>query len=934
MAKDKPPKPPAKGQQQKGQQQPQNSKKRKDPPTQASRGGNDKRARFDHRSRHRDAKSISTQATGKAFRNGQLDVDTFVKAREFEIRALENGMQRSRKALNQRAFQQVPKDLRRRTASHNVKRVPKRLRERGKREMIEDNTPTVTARRRKPTRHMRLRLETAKQLRALGAKKKAARDKQKVTVIDANSSAGAEDAEPVQYKPAAITARKPRTKKTKLAQPPLPKAKFRKRQIHKSWLPTHMFHAKRARMTPPSAPLWRFAIPMTPTAKCYRPMHRASHERGAVAWDMSYVATIGLEGRQDSIVGMLRAMCVNEDDLSGKKGAKWREGVRVLETFVYERETPHKPIASVTVTWKVSDSPSSASAMVEADKQKRKALLRVHPSAFFQFWEELLRLAKVAKPEVSVEDLRFEIGSIEITGPGATEALLGALWYSGYSADNATAYCGAKSAASQAMDVDQPKDNTAVGRVWSSLSGLTNPAMLPHGSLLGFTIEDPRLHHPPRTIRLPQNDSEQSHLLETIAIWPVDALQNSQELFDRKARRTAGKALPSQKAINRRKGTAPPGKYPSPQDSDPKIPLLLYTTASNTSPADNTKSHSQRGSWTLLLPWKCVQPVWHSIMYYPLSTGQQPRFGGLDEFRQLAFEARKPWFPADFPGTKAGWEWEMKERVQRWDEWKRRPKGKRTSWEKVELGGGKKGEVGAGWSCDWERLLNGPAPETESADEPAIAASSQVELADKEDQPAPSKDKDKHRPQPPPAAPMPAGLTHLPAPKASDLLKSPATPISPPPSPSLFTITLTLLTRGISQTCARIYRLPNNPSLRQAWLSLLPSNNPKLHNRGLKHSLPRLPKVAPQHVVQQRLAQSLIEPPEAGQEAYPACPGEEDLIGFVTTGNFNLAEGRGTGVGCLVSGRVVEGWREKEGRLCVIRNAGNGVGRLGRWEVA
>ena len=44
-------------------------------------------------------------------------------------------MQRSKTALTSRAFQQVPRALRRRTASHNVKRVPRRLRARAKREV-------------------------------------------------------------------------------------------------------------------------------------------------------------------------------------------------------------------------------------------------------------------------------------------------------------------------------------------------------------------------------------------------------------------------------------------------------------------------------------------------------------------------------------------------------------------------------------------------------------------------------------------------------------------------------------------------------------------------------------------------------------------------------------------------------------------------------
>ena len=54
--------------------------------------------------------------------------------------------------------------------------------------MEDDNTPTVTARRRKKTGHVRLRLETAKKLRALGAKRKAAATKpksDKVTVMPA-----------------------------------------------------------------------------------------------------------------------------------------------------------------------------------------------------------------------------------------------------------------------------------------------------------------------------------------------------------------------------------------------------------------------------------------------------------------------------------------------------------------------------------------------------------------------------------------------------------------------------------------------------------------------------------------------------------------------------------------------------------------------------
>lgn len=128
MAQQNPPKPAAVGN--------AGSKKRKEPPTNASNPKNDKkRPRNNHQAKQRDARTLSTQTSSKAFRNGQLDVDNFVKSREYEIRAMEEGMSRSKQVATKRAFQQVPKDLRRRTASHNVKRVPKRLQPRAKREV-------------------------------------------------------------------------------------------------------------------------------------------------------------------------------------------------------------------------------------------------------------------------------------------------------------------------------------------------------------------------------------------------------------------------------------------------------------------------------------------------------------------------------------------------------------------------------------------------------------------------------------------------------------------------------------------------------------------------------------------------------------------------------------------------------------------------------
>jgi len=861
----------------------------------------------------RDARTLAAQTTSKAFKNGELDVDKFVKAREYEIRALEEGLQRSKRALTQRAFQQVPKDLRRRTASHNAARVPKRLRERAKQEMKEDNTPTVTAKRRKLTGRMRLRVETVKKLRAMGAKKREASDKEQ----GKHKAEVATDAA-LPGKAKART-KEPRGKKNQLREPPVPKAKFRKRQLHKSWLPTHLFHAKRAKMTPSMEPLWRFAIPLTPSLKSYRPTHRAASERGAVAWDVSYMATIRLEGVEKSIEGLFKALGIsqicNGPDAFGPKGRRWRNGTRAWQGWLFERdggvERP-KEIAPVTIIWRIERHQT-----LESSKTRRAVFLRVHPSAFLQLWEQVSRLCKVQKPQVVAEDLRFEVGSIEIRGPGSTEAMQGALWPS-------------------VVSDGETRDGSTASQIWKSLNGIQDPSSLPANAMLAFSIQDPRLHHPPRTVEGPPPCYEHQ-LLQVLADWPADGTSHPQAIFDSKVRRSSSKSLPSQKAINRRKGDSRPGEYPEALPTDPRIPVLLY--------ASRTPG-SKEASWTVLLPWKAVTPVWYSIMYYPLSIGGQVRLGGLYEQRQLAFESGTPWFPGDFPGTDAGDVWNEKESTRRKAEWERRPKGKRAEFSSTDVGAGARGELGDGWACDWKRLLNGPSkPEIGSANG--------------------SEEKKPH---------------HVDAQTARSIL---IRRIAPPSlaldfSTALTTMRIEYLTRGVPSPCARVYRLPgagspaeetsSDPSsgptltsiassdsgkcLREQWLSLLPSRA-KQHDRTAHHEskLPVFPRGVPQEEIQKRLAAYLLMEPtsdDADGPNYPKVPGEDDLIGFVTTGEFCLSRGKGVGIASVLLSKVMgdsskrntdgkaseESKADREERqLCIVRNAGESIGRLARWDV-
>lgn len=824
--------------------------------------------------------------------------------------------------------------------------------------MREDKTPTVKARRRKPTPHQRLRLDKAKRLKELGALTK------KKRALAKAQRPGDTDPE----KMVAIAPRMPKLKKDAFSKPAKPPARFRKRQVHKQWLPTHLYHAKRAHMTPPKEPLWRFAIPLTPTDKCYRPTHRAASLRGCVAWDTSYYGTIRIEGVEASLLGLLKGIGVEENILTGKREAKWRRGTRGWGGWIKERDGEKRWIARVEIMWCLDSPPveeeekvrqeegseveaelgpqkeASQAMKVDAEKgcgekkladqakkkAKRRLLLRVHPCAFLQTWNEVLKVAKIQRPQVMLEDLRFEIGSIEIVGPGSTEALIGTL-------HPLRVIEPATENAVQGGLEDGWVDVGSAEEIWPQLAAVTNPACLPANAMLGFNIVDPRLRYPPRTVPQPSHKTASEALPELLSLWPPDETQTTPDIFHRTKRLTASHQLASQKAINRRKGEALPGAYPVPNPKDPRIPVLIL--------ASRTRTRHDQGTWTLLLPWACVLPVWYSLMHYPLSSGGNPRFGGLHEKVQVSFEHATPWFPGDYPGTKAGYQWEILERERKKQEWEGRPKGKRTEWDSVDLGEGRKGEIGMGWACDWERLVRGPQSPASTEVAPKTASATHEKAAKtapktNSPQPLPKEQDSEQTPTETPNPPL--NIHHLPNPLSTAL---------PVPPAALSPIHLTLIATGHPTRNARIYRLPtNNPALRAQWLALA---NPPTTTKAPPNSRPPPPPPPPKHIPQhartaQNLAASLLSGssgtvassntalPKAGEKGYPHVPDEVDLIGFVTTGNYNLGEGRCEAIGNVAVARVVGAGNANQKasarNLCVVREAGQGLGRLARWK--
>lgn len=898
--------------------------------------------------------------------------------------------------------------------------------------MKEDNTPTVTARRRTPSRKLRIRLETAKMIQNWNKKALTVRQRKRVAKRRAKQADTGKQV---------LSQRCPKIKKNTLVKPPTATSKFKRRQVRKAWLPTHLWHAKRAKMTKPTEPLWRMAIPLSPAEKVYRISHRSSGARGCVAWDMSYMSTICCQGTGAGLENLLKSLSFQGEGWVGKRYEKWRGGYRVAHGWLCERDGEKRMITPATVFWnlevdtveagsmlkeRLSDSKngnndetnlSSTSNRKKKPKLKSKLMIRVHPSGFHQLWLELLKVAKMQRPQVVVEDLRSEIGGIEIIGPDSTQAL---------------------------VEVLKPSkgrlDHGSVEETWKNLAALSNPAALPQNCLFGFNISDPRLHMTPKRVHIPF-DSNTSELTDFLISWPPDQSRAPLDLFSHTRRYSAVRGLQSQKAINRYKAGVSKVRGETAEKSQSQIPVMLFSTKG---PSPNSQ-----GTWTVMLPWKCVDPVWRCLLYCPLSTSNTPQFGGLNEKRQILFENGQPWFPGDMPGTEAGKAWARTQDELRFDTWVSRPAKHRVSWHTIDLGLGQKGEHGNGWMCDWEFLFrdkksgilqrpekrtighsNSTVTETRGLEpNPSKPLTQRQRKAMKQQEQKAAQQGQGSRPRntSSPESEDKEGLyasdellrgevgyCHLTPPAALAALSIPTSRISFS-QPTLITIHVTCLTRGTAHPCARIYRLPTGDDvqavdLRKRWLSFLPGSiratqdlrphlkkHPKLNHHGLPRSqraLPResvdhityIPPDAPPEIVEQYRPNPQLDTTEsrAGDESklekgavvvntghdHPPCPRVDDLIGFVTTGGFNLALGRGTAIGSIWLQRLLEGWKEdgneeyeeeqqqsvlehgstgenpkaRDGKatekatrrhrhICIVRNAGEKVGRLAIWEL-
>lgn len=266
-------------------------------------------------------------------------------------------------------------------------------------------------------------------------------------------------------------------------------------------------------------------------------------------------------------------------------------------------------------------------------------------------------------------------------------------------------------------------------------------------------------------------------------------------------------------------------------------------------------------------------------MHYP-----QSRFGGIKELAQISFESKGMAFPEDWPGTRTGDLEGLRMAGQVKMKWERRPPGKRESWGRI-LKGESPGKHGDPFKCDWSLLFK-----EEVVVDDKISKIDKIRAQARAAMDPESSDE---------------GTQFLLPPSYAQQLLTKKSPIVPAIglSHALIPIRLRFLNKGNVSFRARIYRLPLAFEERQKWTDLMKKD--------------------------------IIKP---SKENHPPCPNEQDLLGFVTSGNMSLSEGRGRAVGALSWVRAdaeEDRWvNDKEFRKwCIVRDVGTDIGRLAKWEV-
>lgn len=558
----------------------------------------------------------------------QLDVDAALVARKEEIVALHRAITQARASTNTRAWQLLPRHLRRRAASHNLLRLPSRLRGKARAELRSSHTEPKT--RSAMRRRMAERTLLGFVRRRCSLERRAGRP-------------------------------------------------------HRRWLETHLWHAKRFRMSvdktlPHGGPgSFGFSLAESPHQKSRRPSTRFLPHT-MMLHDASYHAVLRLRAtsKGDAVQATKRLQLLLH--LAGAAHGwedKWTAGTHLCDTTLLQR--PRGPQSNKATEWCLAPLAPIQVVWVPPHGTRRECHVWVHPAGaadLFRMVQEALDCvrtvsAKRPPPCAIAQDWRVDVALSHTLLDQASPVVAAGTWHarrgrplrSVHASDN-DGYNRFDLSGDEALRVlggvlkpvtPTTRKETARQAFFEKWVHAPEPTdALSSHRLLSLTVHDPRLHFPPKKAAPFKNS----------VVHPDDNLALADDTF------FAYHKLPTytKGAMDQRRARQPvPGQPLAPTAQDDRIPVVLVPTP---------RAPSQAWACTLLVPRGWGLPFWHALVY------SGARVLGQDQVRQRQLHAGLPSFPYDWVSTAAYRAAEDGAAAQRKAAYARRPPAKRVNYAK------------------------------------------------------------------------------------------------------------------------------------------------------------------------------------------------------------------------------------------------------------
>uniref|UniRef100_A0A8C0EZF0 POP1 homolog, ribonuclease P/MRP subunit n=1 Tax=Bubo bubo TaxID=30461 RepID=A0A8C0EZF0_BUBBB len=589
-------------------------------------------------------------------------VSTFAQARAAEINAMLKAV--AQKSSNSLVFQTLPRHMRRRAMSHNIKRLPRRLQEIAKKEAE----------------------------KAVHQKKEQSKTK----------------------------CRKARRRHINLV------AEFNRRQRKNIWLETHIWHAKRFHMVKKWGYCLGNSPTEKSYRACYRAMTRhcllqdlsyyccleLTGKENELLKQLARICSIDtgltfeeaccLSGRFEGSLNLYRADRYPEDML-GPVTFIWkpRDGsenrhlwiwmhpalkqdiLRELKA-IFQCSEPEEIYIPEPVTTSIQEEKQMDGVLSLGKKRKKedkegekavpvKKIIGDGTRDPFQSYCWISQTTSIVISDRTMEILRYRL-----IGPLSHSVLTETLKAASLQTEMADSETELNN-----WWVENCKDSEKVSlhqhqsAIFELLEGISSPSEMPPGTILGLTVGDPRVNLPKKkTKAMPDfekyqdNDKVRQLYLEGVPvdcahsfIWDPDICKNVTE-----------NKISEQDLNHMRAQLLVPGSHLDLGPCESKIPILLVQQPGKMAGEDRPGWGS---GWDIYLPKGWGMAFWIPFIYRGV------RVGGLQEALKHSEYQRTPHTPNDFPDCQAGMQFAKELEASLLEKFKRRPPAKRANYVKM-----------------------------------------------------------------------------------------------------------------------------------------------------------------------------------------------------------------------------------------------------------